>query len=58
MHSKITAACLLGFSCLATVVSAAPFEFPTSDGFPFTDKVADIEALAQGTIAIALANAP
>jgi len=61
MHSKIAAACFLGVSCLSTVASAAPFTFPTSDGFPFTDNVADIEALAQGTLPIAPvapANAP
>ncbi|KAI9867888.1 MAG: hypothetical protein M1813_007710 [Trichoglossum hirsutum] len=34
MHSSISLISLAGLSCLSTVVSAAPFSFPSSDGFP------------------------
>ncbi|KAH0562495.1 hypothetical protein GP486_002816 [Trichoglossum hirsutum] len=34
MRSSISLASLAGLSCLSSVVSAAPFSFPLSDGFP------------------------
>ena len=57
MLSTIASA-LIGASCLSTVVSAAPFSFPLSNGFPnITNPSAQLTAIelqAQGT----LSNAP
>jgi len=58
MLSNIASASLIGFSCLSTIVSAAPFAFPLSNGFPNisnpSSQLTAIELQAQGT----LSNAP
>ena len=54
MHSKISSACLVGFSCLSTIASAAPFSFPLSNGFPNianpSSQLTAIEDQAHGTL--------
>jgi hypothetical protein len=54
MHSKIASASLVGLSCLSTIVSAAPFSFPLSNGFPKitnpSSQLTAIEDQAHGTL--------
>jgi hypothetical protein len=54
MHSKIASASLVGLSCLSTIVSAAPFTFPLSNGFPKvtnpSSQLTAIEQQAHGTL--------
>jgi hypothetical protein len=54
MHSKIASASLFGLSCLSTIVSAVPFSFPLSNGFPKitnpSSQLTAIEDQAHGTL--------
>jgi len=58
MLSTIASASLIGFSCLSTIVSAAPFSFPLNNGFPNitnpSSQLTAIEDQAHGQ----LSNAP
>jgi hypothetical protein len=53
MHSVFVAS-LAGLSCLSSVVSAAPFKFPLSNGFPVianpSGALTDIEKAAHGSL--------
>ena len=53
MHSILIAS-LTGLSCLSSVVSAAPFKFPLSNGFPNianpSGQLTDIEKAAHGSL--------
>jgi hypothetical protein len=52
MLSNIASTSLIGFSCLSTIVSAAPFSFPLSNGFPTPspDAINTIELAAHGSL--------
>lgn len=49
MLSNIISASLLGFSCLSSVASAAPFKF-AAEGFPYSFDLNAIELAAHGTV--------
>jgi len=54
MISSIATASLIGLSCLSTVVTAAPFSYPLSNGFPNitnpSQQLTNIELAAQGSL--------